>query len=150
MHEAKGCTITDPRILKCTFSKNCFWKAHGKWVFNEPATFALTKDDRTGSVSNDAPLDGGTHFLTIAEEQYPGYYDVFEHVFEATIASFDGVPVVEASRGPEQSRWVLNPGQNIPPVTLSAQTGVFGSYHRGGPTQVGELLHGCTVQSERC
>ena len=68
-------------------------------TFYEPATFALTTDDRTWSVSNDARLDGGTHFITMTEEEYPGYYDVFEHVFEAMVASFEGVPVVEASRG---------------------------------------------------
>ena len=92
-------------------------------TFSKPATFALTTGDRTWSISNDARLDGGTHFITIAEEQYPGYYDVFKHVFEAMVASVSD--------------------QNATPVTLSTHTGVCGSYHRGGPTQVGEL------QSER-
>ena len=95
-----------PQNLKVNLLKGLFLE--GAWKvgvtellythkFYEPATFALTKDDPTWSVSNDARLDGGTHF--IAEEQYPGYYDLFEHVFEVIIAS-----LVEASREPEQSR----------------------------------------------
>ena len=62
--------------------------------FSVSATFAVTTDDRMWSVSNDARLDGGTHFITITEEQYPGYHDVFQHVYEAMVASFEGVPVV--------------------------------------------------------
>ena len=60
--------------------------------------FTLTTDDRTWSVTNGTRVDGGTHFITITEVQYPDYYDVFE----AMVARFEGVPVVEASRGPEQ------------------------------------------------
>ena len=98
-------------------------------TFYEPPRFTLTTADRTWSVSNGARLDGGTHFITIAEEQYPGYYDLFEHVFEAMVASFEGVPVVEASRGPEQFRWVLQPRTKM---HLPFASGVCGSYHRGG------------------
>ena len=39
MHEAKGCTVTDPSILKWTFPKNCFWKAIGKWVLRNFSIF---------------------------------------------------------------------------------------------------------------
>ena len=115
---SEGVYDNRPRHFKVDLPKELFLE--GAWevgvtellythTFYEPATFALTTDDRTWSVSNDARLDGGTHFITIAEEQCPGYYDVFEHVFEAMVASFDCVPVVEASRGPEQFRWVLQP-----------------------------------------
>ena len=66
------------------------------------------------TVSNGAHLGGGTHFITIAEEQYPAYYDVFQHVFNAMAASFDGFPVVVQSvRTPEQFRWVLQPRTRI-------------------------------------
>ena len=55
----------------------------------ESPRFTLTADDRTLSVSNGARLGRTTHIITIAEEQYPGYYDVFEHVFDTTVASFE-------------------------------------------------------------
>ena len=65
--------------------------------------------------------------FTIAEERYPGYYDVFEHVYEAMVASFEGVPVVEASRGPEQFRWVLRPRIRMHlPLPLARKLGFVG------------------------
>ena len=67
----------------------CAWKVSVTellctYTFYESPTLL---DDRTWTVSNDARLDGSTHFIMIAEEQYPGYNDVFEHVFEAMAAS---------------------------------------------------------------
>ena len=43
-------------------------------TFYESPRFKLTTDDRTWSVTNGARLDGGTHFTTLAEEQYPTMY----------------------------------------------------------------------------
>ena len=63
----------------------------------------------------------------IAKEQYPGYYDVFEHVYEAMVASFEGVPVVEASCEPEQFRWVLQPRTRMHlPLPLARKLGFVG------------------------
>ena len=95
MHEAKGCTTTDPSILNWTFPA---WEGDvteplSPHTFYEATRFTLTYHDRTWSVSNGAHLGGGTHFITITEGQYPGYYDVFEHVFDAMAASFEGFPV---------------------------------------------------------
>ena len=79
-------------------------------TFYESPRFTLTADDRTLSVSNEARFGGTTHIITIAEEQYPGYYDVFEHVFDAMAARFEGFSnVVQMIRSPEQFRWVLQP-----------------------------------------
>ena len=89
-----------------------------------------------------ACIDGGTHFITIAEELYPGYYNVFE----AMVTSFEGVPVVEAIRASEQFRWVLQFRTRIRlPLSLARKLEFVG----GGPTQVGELLNDYTVQWER-
>ena len=74
-------------------------------TFYEPPRFTLTADDRTLSVSNGARLEDTTHMITIAEEQYPGYYDVFQHVFDAITASFEGFSnVVQMIRSSGQSR----------------------------------------------
>ena len=101
--------------------------------FYEPPRFTLTVDERTWSVTNRSRLDGGTHFFTIAEEQYSGYYDVFEHVFDGVSASSKGVPEVEASRGYfdggiiEQFRWVLQPQTRIHlPLSLARKLGFVG------------------------
>ena len=136
MHEAKECTITDPKILKWIFPKNCFWKVHGKWVWRNFSTLTRFTNRQglpsrrtiaSSLVSNGARLDGGTHFIPIAEEQCPGYYDVFEHVFDAVSASFEGVPEVEASRGPEQFRLVLQPRTRIHlPLPLARKLGFVG------------------------
>ena len=115
MHEAKGCTITDPSILKWIFPKNCFWKVHGKWVSRNFSTLTAAKvythaGDRTLSISNGAHLEVTIHIIKIAEEKYPGHYDVFEHVFDAMAASFeDFSTVLHMIRSPEQFRWVLQP-----------------------------------------
>ena len=131
-----------PQHLKVDLPKELFLE--GAWevgvterlythTFYESPRFTLTADDRTLPVSNGAHLDGGTHFITIAEEQYPGYYDVFEHVFDAVSASFEGVPVVEAGRGYfdggiiEQFRWVLQPQTRMHlPLPLARKLGFLG------------------------
>ena len=79
-------------------------------TFYESPRFTLTADDSTLSVSNGARLGGTTHIITISEEQYLGYYDVFEYVYNAMVASFEGFSnVVQMIRLPEQFRWVLQP-----------------------------------------
>ena len=83
-------------------------------TFYESSRFTLTADDRILSVSNGARLGGTDHIITIAEEQYPGYYDVCEHVFDAMAASFGGFSTVKRMiRSPEQFRWVLQPLSRI-------------------------------------
>ena len=79
---SEGVYDTRPQQLKVDLPKEL--SLEGAWkvgvtelfyihTFYETVTFALTTDDHTWSVSNDTRLNGGTDFITIAEEQYPGW-----------------------------------------------------------------------------
>ena len=52
---------------------------------------------------------------------------MFEQVFEAMVVGFEGVPVVEVIRTPEQFRWVLQPGTRMHlPLPLARKLGFVG------------------------
>ena len=116
---SEGAHDNRPQHFKVDLPKELFLE--GAWevgvtellythTFYESPRFTLTGNDRTLSFSNGARLGGTIHMITIAEEQYPGYYDLFEHVFDAMAASFEGFStVVQMIRSPEQFRWVLQP-----------------------------------------
>ena len=147
--QSEGVHDNRPQHLKVDLPKELFLES--SWevgvtellythTFYESPRFTLTADDRTLSVSNRARLDGGTHFVTIAEEQYPGYNDVFELEFDAVSAIFEGVPVVEATRGYfaggiiEQFRWVMQPQTRMHlPLPLARKLGFVALTVGGDP-----------------